>query len=69
MQKTGLSRVQIYKWMFDMKQLQERPKKFIAPDERISYSPAILEPTSKQELERGTASIKPIFLVERVQRA
>jgi len=69
MEQTGLSRVQIYKWMFDMKQLQERPKKFIAPEERISYSPSILEPTSKQELERGASSIKLIFLVERVQRA
>jgi len=39
MKKTGLSRIQIYKWFFDMKQIMEKPKKFIDPEERISYQP------------------------------
>lgn len=68
MSKTGLSRIQIYKWFFDMKQLQDKPKNRIALEERISYAPGILQSASVTELEMGTA-IEPIFRVERVQRA
>ena len=66
MQKTGLSRIQIYKWFFDMKQIMEKPKKFIDPEERISYQPEHLRQASNEELEMGMSVIKPIFLVERV---
>jgi len=49
--KTGLSRIQIYKWFFDMKQLQQKPKKHIALEERISYAPAMLLTVTAEELE------------------
>ena len=55
MQKTGLSRIQIYKWFFDMK-LQQKPKeKKVSPEERVSYPPTILQHqhASSEELEAG----------------
>lgn len=67
MAKTGLSRIQIYKWFFDMK-LQQKPKeKKVALEERVSYPPTILQTASTEELLQGTAP-KPIFLVEKVAR-
>ena len=66
MRKTGLSRIQIYKWFFDMK-LQQQPKeKKVAEEERVSYPPTIMITASSEELEAGTP--RPIFLVEKVAR-
>ena len=51
MRKTGLSRIQVYKWFFDMK-LQQQPKeKRVEPEVRVSYPPeAVLQakPSSEQ---------------------
>ena len=68
MQKTGLSRIQIYKWFFDM-QLQQKPKeKKLSPEERVEYPPSIIHPsTCTDDLESGQAP-RPIFLVEKVAR-
>ncbi len=50
MRKTGLSRIQIYKWFFDMK-LQQKPKQQkVKPEERVSYPPSIIQPTYVEEL-------------------
>ena len=63
MHKTGLSRIQIYKWFFDMK-LQQLPKeKLPAPEERVSYPPSIIRAPVLLE-----SSPLPIFLVEKVIR-
>ena len=40
MLKTGLSRIQIYKWFFDMKLSQKPKEKIPAPEERVSYPPS-----------------------------
>lgn len=62
MQKTGLSRIQIYKWFFDMK-LQQQPKqKKVATEERVC------EPVAELEQDLQTAIPRPIFLVEKVVR-
>ena len=64
MHKTGLSRIQIYKWFFDMK-LQQLPKeKLPAPEERVSYPPSIIQAPVLPE----SSPPQPIFLVERVVR-
>lgn len=66
MQATGLSRIQIYKWFFDM-QLQQLPKeKRVAPEEQIRYPPSALQPATVEDLDAGTP--RPIFKVERVAR-
>jgi len=65
MKKTGLSRMQIYKWFFDTKKLSQNHK--IAPEERISYSPDILRLPSHEDIEYGLAP-QPIFKIEKVQR-
>ena len=66
MRKTGLSRIQIYKWFFDMK-LQQKPKeKKVSPEERVSYPPSIIQTYNSEELEAGAP--RPIFLVEKVAR-
>ena len=50
MRKTGLSRIQIYKWFFDMK-LQQKPKQQkVKPEERVSYPPSIIQPAYVEEL-------------------
>lgn len=67
MQQTGLSRIQIYKWFFDM-QLQQKPKeRRVSPQEQISYPPSALQPVSSEELTTGCP--RPIFRIEKVVRA
>ena len=67
MAKTGLTRIQIYKWFFDM-QLQQKPRqKKIAPEERVSYPSSIIQASSSEELSSG-ASPRPIFRIEKVAR-
>jgi predicted DNA-binding transcriptional regulator AlpA len=51
MRKTGLSRIQIYKWFFDMK-LQQLPKQQkVKPEERVSYPPSIIQPVCLEDLD------------------
>lgn len=64
MQKTGLSRIQIYKWFFDMKMHQQPKEKKVAPEERVSYPPSILESAVPLDEELP----RPIFKVEKVAR-
>ena len=69
MQRTGLSRIQIYKWFFDMKMHQQPKEKRVSPEERVSYPPSILEPAMPQdESLDGSVQPRPIFKVEKVAR-
>ena len=68
MAKTGLTRIQIYKWFFDM-QLQQKPRqKKIALEERVSYPSSIIQANSSSEELSSGASPRPIFWIERVAR-
>lgn len=66
MLKTGLSRIQIYKWFFDMKLQQQPRERKPALEERVSYPPEILQTCSSEQLELGQP--RPIFRVEKVAR-
>ena len=67
MQKTGLSRIQIYKWFFDM-QLQQKPKeKKVSLEERVSYPPSIIHTNSSDESQYGSTP-QPIFWIEKIVR-
>ena len=67
MRKTGLSRIQIYKWFFDMK-LQKLPKQQkVKPEERVSYPPSIFATSDDANMDAGSVP-RPIFIVERVTR-
>ena len=69
MRKTGLSRIQIYKWFFDMK-LQQKPReKWVEPEVRVSYPPYIVQPVAPEDLEKTGNQPRLIFLVEKVVRA
>ena len=69
MRKTGLSRIQIYKWFFDMK-LQQKPReKWVEPELRVSYPPYILQPVAPEDLVKTGKKPRLIFLVEKVARA
>lgn len=68
MRKTGLSRIQVYKWFFDMK-LQQKPKeKRVEPEVRVSYPPAVVNALPSSELQAGDFVPAPIFKIERVPR-
>jgi len=68
MRKTGLSRIQVYKWFFDMK-LQQKPKeRRVEAAVRVSYPPTVLNTISNQELDAGHFTPQPIFLIEKVTR-
>jgi len=68
MQKTGLSRNQIYKWFFDM-QLQQKPKeKKVSPEERVSYPSAIINQANSDVTKSGDVVSRPIFWIEKVAR-
>ena len=70
MRKTGLSRIQVYKWFFDMK-LQQQPKeKRVEPEVRVSYPPeAVLQAKpSSEQMNSGDYVPQPIFKIERVER-
>jgi len=66
MQKTGLSRIQIYKWFFDMKLSQKPKEKVPAPEERVSYPPSAIQVQIPDSLKSGV--VNPIFRVEKVVR-
>ena len=68
MLKTGLSRIQIYKWFFDMK-LQQKPKeKKVAPEERVSYPSCIIDQPNTEVNQSGEVVPRPIFRIEKVAR-
>ena len=68
MAKTGLSRIQIYKWFFDM-QLQQKPReKKVSPEERVSYPSSIIHTVSNDEMQYGATNPLPIFWIEKVTR-
>ena len=67
MAKTGLSRIQIYKWFFDMKLTTKPKERKVAPEVRVSYSPSIMQAVNIDNVDVG--GIRPIFLVEKVVRA
>ena len=68
MRKTGLSRIQVYKWFFDMK-LQQKPKeKRVEPEVRVSYPPTVVNTLLNTELQAGEFVPAPIFKIEKVAR-
>ena len=70
MRKTGLSRIQVYKWFFDMK-LQQQPKeKRVEPEVRVCYPPEAVQQSkpSSELLNSGDFVPQPIFKIERVVR-
>ena len=68
MQKTGLSRIQVYKWFFDMK-LQQKPKeKRVEPAVRVSYPPTVVNAVSTKDLEADNFVPPAIFKIEKVVR-
>jgi hypothetical protein len=66
MEKTGLSRIQIYKWFFDMKLTMKPKEKRVAADVRVSYSPSIMQSFNVDDDDFDV--IQPIFRVEKVVR-
>lgn len=67
MEKTGLSRSQIYKWFFDMNQEKKpKEKKQHDPELQIYYPPSMLQAPSAEQLVTG--NIDPIFKIIKVAR-
>ena len=50
MRKTGLSRIQVYKWFFDMKLKQKPKEKRVEPEVRVSYPPTVVNTLPNTEL-------------------
>lgn len=70
MRKTGLSRIQVYKWFFDMK-LQQQPKeKRVEPEVLVCYPSAAVQQAkpSTEQIMSGDFAPQPIFKIERVAR-
>jgi len=69
MKKTGLSRIQIYKWFFDMKKLASgQRERDIAPEERISYAAEMLRSASGEMLNGDGQTMQPIFRIDKIRR-
>ena len=68
MQKTGLSRIQVYKWFFDMKPQQKPKEKRVEPEVRVSYPPAVVNAVSTKDLEADNFVPPAIFKIEKVVR-
>ena len=45
MRKTGLSRIQVYKWFFDMKLQQQPREKRVEPEVLVCYPPTVVQQT------------------------
>jgi len=70
MRKTGLSRIQVYKWFFDMKLQQQPREKRVEPEVLVCYPPTVVQQTkpSTEQIMSGGFVPQPIFKVERVAR-